>query len=309
MTRDQVSLNIRRVPLPIVLVDAFTPIAGLGARTAVVLEADALDDAALCAAAAAAGVLETAFVVSPPDASIPKVRFFSALGEVALSAQALLATALRFAELGRISVPGQATFETRFGPVTVELERGSGNQTFVWIPIAPPVARPSPIAPEFVIELARGRAEMIDRRLPALAHGGLVFIGLTSRRELLALTPRFDALRDVGVAHGVRCLYLFARETSSSSALAHARSFTLQPSTTEEAVSGIAAGVLAALLASTGVPALPEAGGAVRAVVEQGDCLGRPGRVEVELIGRPGAVERVRIGGCGRSVIAGQLSA
>jgi len=72
-------------------------------------------------------------------------------------------------------------------------------------------------------------------------------------------------------------------------------------------VTGSAHGPLAAYLVNQGVLKLPEAGGLLRVRAEQGDAMGKPGRLELEVKGRPGGLERARIGGEAVTVIEGEL--
>jgi len=64
---------------------------------------------------------------------------------------------------------------------------------------------------------------------------------------------------------------------------------------------------LADYLARFGVLKLPPGGGTVRARAEQGDAMGKPGRVELEVTGAPGDVQGVRIGGRAVTVMEGEL--
>ena len=66
-------------------------------------------------------------------------------------------------------------------------------------------------------------------------------------------------------------------------------------------------GPLGAYLAMQGVLSLPEKGGTVHARLEQGDAMGKPGRVELEISGRARQVERARIGGVAVTVFEGTL--
>jgi PhzF family phenazine biosynthesis protein len=75
----------------------------------------------------------------------------------------------------------------------------------------------------------------------------------------------------------------------------------------EDPVTGSASGVFAEYLALQGVLGLPRLGGTVRARIEQGNAMGKPGQVELEVSGRPGAVERVRVGGTAITVMQGTL--
>jgi PhzF family phenazine biosynthesis protein len=52
---------------------------------------------------------------------------------------------------------------------------------------------------------------------------------------------------------------------------------------------------------------LTAAGGVTRFQAEQGDCLGRPGRLQVELYLADGRAARVRVGGQAVTVLTGKL--
>jgi PhzF family phenazine biosynthesis protein len=120
---------------------------------------------------------------------------------------------------------------------------------------------------------------------------------LTPVRSLSALERvRVDAEGLVEIARPLGCegCYLFSLETREPGSLAHARGFFPGIGIAEDPATGSAAGPLGALLASRGI--LPEG---KWAVVEQGDELGRPSRIEVRVEG-----DQVEI--AGRSVVVAE---
>ena len=84
-------------------------------------------------------------------------------------------------------------------------------------------------------------------------------------------------------------------ETENPNSFAHGRQVPFgDPRLSEDPVTGEAAGCVAAYLVRNNVIlAAPN----TSIIVEQGNELGRPGRVEVEVKSREGVIEKVKIGG------------
>jgi PhzF family phenazine biosynthesis protein len=91
--------------------------------------------------------------------------------------------------------------------------------------------------------------------------------------------------------------YVFTRETLEAKSITHARFFAPAVGVREDPVTGAASGPLAVYLVEQGLLRVPG-----RARVEQGDAMGRPGRVELE-VGADGP----RIGGVAVTVLEGRL--
>jgi PhzF family phenazine biosynthesis protein len=103
--------------------------------------------------------------------------------------------------------------------------------------------------------------------------------------------------------------YAFTRESvDGNRSEAHARGFFPLQGIQEDPATGSAAGPLAAYLVHHGalrVEAAPD--NIFRFVIEQGDFMGRPSRIEAEVKGTRGAVEEIRIGGPSIVVARGEL--
>ena len=101
----------------------------------------------------------------------------------------------------------------------------------------------------------------------------------------------------------------FTRETIEASvARAHLRMFAPGDNIPEDPATGSAAGALGAYLVHYGACGAEPVDKSFSFVVEQGDFINRPSRIDLEVKGTTGAVEQVRVGGPSVLVIRGELS-
>lgn len=101
---------------------------------------------------------------------------------------------------------------------------------------------------------------------------------------------------------------LFTRETLERTSKVHTRMFAPAFGITEDPATGSAAGTLGGYLVHHGLLEEEEKrDGAFRFVIEQGDFIERPSRIEVEIHGARGRVETVRVGGASVVVARGEL--
>ncbi|WP_164018425.1 PhzF family phenazine biosynthesis protein [Pyxidicoccus trucidator] len=295
--------------MQLTIVDAFTQTPGAGNRAGVVLDAAGLDGEAMQRIAAVVGASETAFLLSPPGEGPVRLRYFAPSEEIPFCGHATVATFHLLVERGVLKAPGSYRLECAAGVLDVELESLGAGGTRAWIvtPKQPWVESPVPL--ETLMGLVGGRVEMVDRSLPVLRNGHRVVIPLRRREDVWDLAPRPGALAEVLRPHGLSGVYVFTRETKDASSVAHSRYFVPGIGVAEDPVTGSAAGPLGMYLATRGLLALPAEGGTVRARIEQGDAIGKPGRIEVEVTGRAGEPERARIGGVAVTVLEGTLRA
>lgn len=297
---------MHRVKVHATIVDAFTRTAGHGNRAGVVLEAAGLDDGAMRAMARAIGAPATAFLPAPPAGAEVRLRYFTPATELRFCGHGTIGAFHRLAETGAIAAPGRYQVEAKEGRVEVELEPVEGGVR-VWM--APP-RHPwtdCPIPVPRLLELLGGQEGMVDGRLPIQRSGPRVFVPLASREHLWALFPRWDELCDAGLEHEVHGFFAFTRDASEPGHVTQARFFAPALGVREDPVTGSASGQLAEYLALQGVLAPPPGGGTVRARAEQGDAMGHPGRLDLEVRGAPGRVEMARVGGVAVTVMDGTL--
>jgi len=293
--------------MQVTIVDAFTQTAGAGNRAGVVLDAAGLGVEAMQRIAAAVGASETAFVISGPTAQGVRLRYFTPTSEIDFCGHATVATFHLLAERGLVPRAGALKLECAAGVLDVELESVDARRSRAWIvtPRHPWLETPVPL--EQVLALVGGTVDMVDGSLPVRRNAHRVMVPFRRREDLWALAPRSGALDTLLRPHGLSGAYFFTRETLDASSVAHSRFFVPGMGVAEDPVTGSAAGPLGMYLAMHGVLPLPAEGGTVRARIEQGDAMGKPGRIEVEVTGRAGQPEQARIGGVAVTVLDGTL--
>jgi trans-2,3-dihydro-3-hydroxyanthranilate isomerase len=235
---------------------------------------------------------ETAFLTPPSDSATAKgadyrLRWFTPGGEVTFCGHATVATGHAMYEAGLFETP-RVVFETLGG--TLGLAR-TGD--IFWL-------EPEPR----VVEEYR---EPLDAILKALgvAHSGVATWGppsLTPERDLLLPCASLDVLRhsqsgsDVGAlgkSLGIRGFALITLETIEPASKTHSRFYAPHLGIAEDPVTGSMHASLAVYMRGLGL--VPE-----KFVAEQGDLMGRPGRLEIETSGP-------RVGGRAVTVMTGEL--
>jgi PhzF family phenazine biosynthesis protein len=288
------------------IVDAFTRVPGLGNRAGVVPDAGALDEDRMQRAAAAVSAAETAFLLPPRDGGDVQLRYFTPTDEIPFCGHATVASFHWLAESGALAVPGTYRLDCPAGRLEIELEPEEGGPR-VWMATPRHPWEPSPIAGASLMGLLGGSQTMRDSALPLERAGRHLYVAISKRSDLWSLAPRWDALTTEGERHGIRGYYAFTRDAAEPGSISQGRYFAPSLGVREDPVTGSASGPLAEYLARHGVLALPPDGGSVRSRAEQGDVMGKPGRVELEVRGSAGTVDGVRVGGTAVTVFEGTL--
>src|SRR3989442_3769508 len=227
---------------------------------------------------------ETAFPlpVREPTAAL-HLRWFTPEAEVAFCGHATLATFhVLVEEAGRIRVPeGRVTrtaFTCKSGRLNVELSRREGKLSVV---IETPASRfqraqvPAELATALGIVPEALSPEMVPLQR-AILEGNL-YVCVRDRETLARCRPDGPSLDRLGRQLGVAGFAVFALRPASGVDAAM-RCFFPGYGILEDPVTGSAAGQLGALIQTVLPEALPR-----RLVFTQGDELGRPGRIEVEV--------------------------
>lgn len=279
--------------------EAFAARPGLGNPAGVVLDADGLSDLAMQAIARAVGFNETAFVL-PSRAADVRLRYFTPGHEVDLCGHATIAAFVALHRSGRLPGPGlprRLTIETRAGVLPVTVDVDDAGEPLVIMAQAPArfeaflggrseLARVLGLEPEDLradLPILYGSTGLWTLLVPAR--------GLDAMRRMKPLTAEFPAvLREIPDAS----LHPFCLETIDPAAHLHARHFSSPRSgTVEDPVTGTASGVLGAYYL-----AFVEADGPAPLLIEQGQEIGRDGRVRVWVERRDGRAHP-RVGGTG----------
>jgi len=255
-----------------------------GNPAGVVLDAGALDAGRMLAIAAEVGYSETAFVVARDERTVD-VRYFSPKAEVSFCGHATVAAAVALAErLG----PGDLLFRTPAGEVPVAVTAdGDGTLRATLTSVEPDVAdAPDAVVDEALAALGWARTEL-DPALPArIAYAGArhLVLAAATRARLAALDYDFERLAALMTSLDLTTVQLVWRESPT---VYHVRDPFPVGGVVEDPATGAAALAFGAYLRTLGP--VPD-----RLTLHQGDDLGRPGVLSVELrAGDP----RVRVSG------------
>ena len=267
---------------------AFTEDPRGGNPAGVVLDALGVDDATMLGTAARVGYSETAFVIArdvrPGEFD---VRYFSPEAEVPFCGHATIATAVAWAERHGT---GLLHMHTPAGVVEVETTDAPTGLTATLTSVPPKVA---PIEPEQLAELLaalRWRADELEPMLPPrVAYAGVYHpvIAAATRERLAELDYDFDRLRVLMAACGWTTVQLIWQENIDTY---HARDPFPPGGVVEDPATGAAAAAFGGYLRELGLVAPP-----ARITIHQGDDLGRPSLLKVEI--PPGPATGIRVGG------------
>ena len=277
--------------------DAFATRPGMGNPAGVVLDAKDLSEAAMQTIARTVGFNETAFVLPSTKADV-RLRYFTPGHEVDLCGHATIGSFVALYQHGLLpgeGFPRRLTMETGGGLLRITLEAGEAGPIVI---MEQPPARfvafhGARAALARVLGIGEGD---LDADLPILyGSTGLWTLvvpvrALDAMRRMKPLTAEFPS---VLVEMPGASIHPFCLEIDASAHL-HARHFSSPRSgTVEDPVTGTASGVLGAYYRE-----FIKGGAASPLVVEQGQEVGRDGRVSVWVEKYQGEY-RVRAGGTG----------
>ncbi len=289
-------------------VDAFTSTPHTGNPAGVVLNADALNERQMQSIAREMNLSETAFVLSPtrPDADV-RIRWFTPQTEVPLCGHATVASFHALAEDGELGMkkPGSYTFslETASGilPVDVQVDPLSiGVMLGLKIPTFERVMH-------YKIDLVRVlniSLSEFDNRIPII-RSDYLFVPVKRLHTLFTMKPNFITMTNFLNSRKLQGICIFTTETVDRNSAVHSRFFAPNVGINEDPVTGSAHGPLAVHLFENGL--LESREGRCQFQGEQGDAIGRKGRVAVDLVTEENKPVSVRIGGNAVTVLRGEM--
>jgi PhzF family phenazine biosynthesis protein len=282
-------------------IDAFTNRPFSGNPAGVVANADGLTERQMQAIARELSNSETAFLLPPlgPDHDV-HVRFFTPTTEVPICGHATISVHyVRALEGAPAGVTRQLTGA---GVLPVEIEKSPEVGLRIWM-----TQKPATFERILTVD-QRGRLlRALNVSADALATFGevqvvstghsKVMVPLRSRATLEALKPDLATLSTLSIELGCNGYYPFTLDAPSVGTFSSGRMFAPAIGIVEDPVTGNAAGPLGAYLLRAGVVE-PRADERVTFVVGQGEAIGRPGSVLVEVArSSPSAAIDVRIAG------------
>ena len=266
---------------------AFTDDPAGGNPAGIVLDASALDDAAMQAIATEVDYSETAFVTGR-DGDLRTVRYFSPISEVPFCGHATIATAVAIAER---EGPGIVRFATPVGEISIETrDDGNGLRAAFTSPDTDLAHFPE-FALDALLELIGvDRTHLDERYPPRIATAG-------GRHPVIVIADanvfddfRFDpgAMRAFIDAQGwPLTIAVLHRVSDAADGALHFEARNIFPvgRITEDPATGSAAAAVGGYLRGLGAVHPP-----ARVVIEQGRHVGRPGRLIVDIPEQGGIV-------------------
>jgi trans-2,3-dihydro-3-hydroxyanthranilate isomerase len=283
--------------------DVFTDRRFAGNPLAVVLDAEALDAAAMQAIAGEFNHPETVFVFAPADpAHRARVRIFTPARELPFAGHPTVGTAVLLGT--RDGGGGDIVLEEGIGAVRCVLESssGGGGSARFTIPQLPAEVGPPADAAAIAAALALAPSDMGEGR-PARWSAGIpfTFVPIAGLAAMVRCRPdlaKFDAAFGAGGA-----VYVFCNETVEPGHHFHARMFAPGMGIPEDPATGSAAAAFAGVLARR------MSDGTHTVVIEQGYEMGRPSLIHLTAEVAAGRLVSASIGGDAVIVTEGTIEA
>jgi PhzF family phenazine biosynthesis protein len=296
-------------------VDAFTRTRFNGNPAGVVPDAAGLDEAQMQAIARELNNSETAFILPSrgPDHDV-HVRFFTPTTEVPVCGHATIASHYVRAIEGT-AVSGRVRQLTGAGVLAIDVEPVGPDDFRIWMHQREPsfgtvLAGAQRRALLDALHLAEGDLGPGLLQIVSTGHSK-VMVPLRDRARLDALAPDLAALAALSREIGCNGFHAFTLADPDPGTLAHARMFAPAIGIAEDPVTGNANGPLGAYLVQHRLvlPEMRRAG--LSCWIRQGEAIGRPGRVRVEVAVDPASLRptAVRIGGDAVVAFRGEIPA
>jgi PhzF family phenazine biosynthesis protein len=284
------------------VVDVFTLRPLLGNPVAVVLDAEGLTTDAMQAIAGWTNLSETTFVLPPTTAEADyRLRIFTPRSELPFAGHPTLGSAHALLEAGRVTPrrSGRLIQECSIGLVEVTVEERGGDRHLTF---GLPPAKLAPLHAADIAELERILRCKVDiKTAPAIVNVGAIWVvaQMNDATSVRDLRPDFVRLAAFERRLGVTGLTVFGHHEHGDAAI-EVRSFAPSCGVEEDPVCGSGNGSVAAFQWERGL--LPSGG--TDYVAAQGRCVGRDGRVKVNV----DANGKVRVGGSCVTCVEGSLT-
>lgn len=281
------------------VVDVFTHKPLAGNPVAVVFDADGLSVEAMQAIAGWTNLSETTFVQTPTTpAADYRLRIFTPRSELPFAGHPTLGSAHAMLEAGRVQLREDRRLVQQCGIGLVDVTVGEGELAF-----ALPSSKITSLVAEDISELERiVGGKLWQGVAPAVVNVGPVWVVLpmADAAAVLALKPDFARLAAFEWRMGVTGLCVFGRHTPGGEADIEVRAFAPSCGVEEDPVCGSGNASVAAFQWTHGL--LPVGGGTY--VAAQGRCVGRDGRVKVQVDPQG----KVRVGGACITCVDGRIA-
>ncbi len=287
-------------------VDAFTAEPFTGNPAGVVLDARGMSDSLMQNFGSEMNLSETAFLLPPTikGADI-QIRWFTPAAEVPLCGHATIASFHALAEEGMHGMkrPGLYHFrlQTKSGVLAIIVEKKySGTIVEFQLPI--PRFRLHKTVPSSLLDALGIRASEVQADLPYVSQSYL-YLPLKRLSTIKNLAPDLGKLDKFTRASKTLGISVFTLETIEQSSAVHSRFYAPAVGVVEDPVTGSANGPLGVYLYQHAIrrdfpiPSFLLPDGRMEFIGEQGDDMGRRGRVKIRLRVTGHGVKQVAIAG------------
>jgi len=276
--------------VPVLKINAFTDLKKGGNPAGVVIDAPALSEHQMKAISKKLQVSETAFLFPSSQADY-HVRFFSPAVEVDLCGHATIATFFTLAEQGILPRNKLVvTQETKAGILPVNIIRNQNEALQrVMMTQGKPVLKNVNLDLPLLADALKISIHDINTSLPSqIVSTGLFTLPLcvNSFEVLRTMTPDFKKIKDLCLRYKVGSIHVFTFHPLEKTSVYHARNFAPPYGINEDPVTGTANGAVCWYLHTQNLLKTNSV------ICEQGDIIGRPGRVVVEITS-----DTVKVGG------------
>jgi trans-2,3-dihydro-3-hydroxyanthranilate isomerase len=293
------------------VLDVFTDRRLAGNPVAVVLEADALEEARMQAIAREFNLAETVFILKPENpAHTARVRIFTPMTELPFAGHPTVGTGVLLAQL-RSPAPARrgdalVVLEEGIGIVRVGVRMAAGAAAFAEFdaPKLPTGSGAAPAVDRLAAALCLIPSEIgFENHRPTRYSAGnpFTFVPVAS---LDAITrARVAAAEWEAAIQGSTGAFLYCRQTLHTTSAFHARMFAPQLGIPEDPATGSAAAAFAGVVHR--FDEVPD--GAHKRIIEQGFEMGRPSLITLSLVVEGGRLTGARIGGHAVRVAEGKI--
>ena len=301
--------------------DVFTDRAFCGNPLAVFPEAEGISDEMMGRIAREMNLSETVFVLKPDSSEVlRRLRIFTPMREIPFAGHPIVGTWAALADEGVVPVPEngdgwQRIFhEVGIGvlPVDIQFNDGRPVQVVMTQGKFEIISEIDDAHEQAEVARALGLArEDLDETLPIqVITTGLscLAVPIRSLADLRNCRINSERLTEIYQRYGGTGCHAFTRETIEIGASrAHARFFAPADNIPEDPATGSACGALGAYLIHHGAISLEPEDGRFKFVIEQGDFINRPSRINLDVRGEAGRVEEVKVGGSAVLVARGEI--
>lgn len=289
-------------------IDAFTTKAFAGNPAAVVLSADDLTDDQMQSIAREMNLSETAFILSASNRQADvRIRWFTPTNEVDLCGHATIAGFHAMAEENLYGMKKNGSFpfrlQTASGILAVTVIKENGSATVKFTLPMPQFVKSYSLKTEFFAAL-RIEENDFDRRLPCVMST-YAYLPVRRLSVLYEMRPDFALMKNILSHKKLGGLCVFSTETVERSSTFHSRFFAPNQGIDEDPVTGSANGPLGIYMVEHGL--VGKSDGLIEMIGEQGDVIGRPGRVKIEVQVDRGKPKSVAIVGCAVTIVEGTI--